>query len=275
VRLAALLPLLTAAVVTYWDVAAGLLRQWMDDANYAHGILVPPLAAWFAWRQRRALAAAPRAPNVLGLPIVGAGLALLVAGHAAAELFLTRVSLIVVIAGATLYLLGAGHLRILAFPIAFVALMVPLPAIVFNQITLPLQLAASTLGELALRAIGVAVRREGNVLELASMQLEVAEACSGIRSLVMLLTFAIAFGRLNDYPASRTVVLALSTVPVAVLANAARVVGTGYAAHAWGPDTAGGFLHGLSGALVFCVAVAVLLVVDRLVRESRVRGAHA
>jgi exosortase len=133
-----------------------------------------------------------------------------------------------------------------------------------NEITVPLQLAASTIGELVLRGAGVAVRREGNVLELAAMQLEVAEACSGIRSLTTLLAFALAFGRLCHYPPGRMCALAAGTLPVAVATNAARVAATGLAAHTWGKPAADGFLHSASGTLAFTAAVLVVLALDRL-----------
>lgn len=262
----ALLVLVAAGAITYWDVVAGLAHQWLTDDDYAHGFLVAPLALYFAWRSRAALLACPVRPNAGGLLIVAASLGLLVAGAAAAELFLARVSIVGVTVGCLVFLLGWRHVRILAFPLAFLLLMVPLPALVSNEITLPLQLAASTIGEIVLRGAGVAVRREGNVLELATMQLEVAEACSGIRSLVMLLTFVLAFGRLNDYSSRRMWALALVTVPVAVATNAARVAGTGFAAHSWGSATAEGLLHTASGTLAFTTAVIALLAIDRFLR---------
>jgi exosortase len=265
-RLLPLLLLAGAATITYWDVGVGLVRQWMTDDNYAHGFLVAPLAVYFAWRSRSALAACEVRPSAWGLLIVVCSLGLLVAGVAASEVFLARISLVGVIVGCTWYLLGAQCVRVLAFPLVFLLLMVPPPAIVLNEVTLPLQLTASTLGELVLRGAGIAVRREGNVLELASMQLEVAEACSGIRSLTMLMTFAIAFGRLCDYSPRRMWALAAGTIPIAVATNAARVAATGLAAHTWGKATADGFLHSASGTLAFAAALLVMLAVDRFVR---------
>jgi exosortase len=257
---------LAALAATYWTVGAGLVRQWATDDNYSHGFLVVPLALFFAWQRRDRLLRLDPAPDGRGLLLVGGGLLLLVAGIAGAELFLSRISIVPVVSGMVLFLLGRAHLRALTFPIAFLALMVPLPAIVFNQIAFPLQLIASSAGEVTLRAIGVPVLREGNMLELAALRLEVAEACSGIRSLVALLAVSLTCGQFGGYSTRRLWLLAVATAPVAVIANAARVAGTGVAAHYFGAAAAEGFLHTVSGALVFVVALAGLAALDRGIR---------
>ncbi len=251
-------------LAAYWDVGIGLVRQWASDDNYSHGFLIPPFAAYFAWQQRAALAAVPARPSLWGLSALVAAAALFVIGTVAAELFLARASLVLAVAGCIAFVGGLAHLRSLAFPVAFLLLMVPLPAVVFNQIAFPLQLLASEVGEVTLRAAGVTVLREGNVLELESMRLEVAEACSGIRSLVSLLAFALILGRFGGSSGGRLCVLAGATVPIAIVANAARVAGTGLAAHVWGKGVAEGALHTASGALVFFVAVAGLLALQRI-----------
>ena len=191
-------------------------------------------------------------------------LAIFLAGLLGAELFLTRISLIGVLAGSIWFLFGWRHLRLLAFPLLLLILMVPLPAMVFNQIAFPLQLFASRVGESALTMAGVPVLREGNVLELASTKLEVAQACSGIRSLVSLLTLGILLGKLTEPRLSVRVLLAFLTVPVAIMANAARVAGTGLAANWIGPEAADGFFHAFSGWLVFVAAFGLLLLAQRI-----------
>jgi exosortase len=195
--------------------------------------------------------------------VLGAGLAILLAGQLGAELFLTRVSMLVVLTGALLFLLGWGALRVLAFPLAFLILMIPIPAIIFNQIAFPLQLVASQAGAATLSMLSIPVLREGNVIILAHTSLEVAEACSGIRSLISLLTLGIVYGYFTDPRASVRVAIALATVPIAIVANAARVAGTGVAAHYYGPAAAEGFFHTFSGWLVFVVALALLFLLTR------------
>src|SRR4051794_1599975 len=257
---------LSAAVLAlYSGVLAGLTRQWATDDNYSHGFFVLPLALFFTWERRAALRAAVGRPSLAGLVLIAASLVLLLAGRLGAELFLTRVSLIGVLAGTVLYVWGREHLRILAFPIAFLALMVPLPAILFNKIALPLQLLASRVGETAIAAAGIPVVREGNVLQLPTRDLEVAEACSGIRSLVSLLMLGIVLGYFTEKRIGPRVIVALAAVPIAIAANAARVAGTGLASELVSPAAAEGFFHAFSGWLMFVVAFAGLLSVQRLI----------
>jgi exosortase len=208
--------------------------------------------------------AVPR-PSNLGIVVVLGSVAVLGAGVLGAELFLTRISILGVLAGIVLFLFGWQYLRILAFPLAFLLLMIPIPAIIFNQIAFPLQLLASRFGELALVIAGVPVLREGNVIVLSNTTLEVAEACSGIRSLISLLTLAIVYGYLVDKRTWTRVTLALASLPVAIIANGVRVAGTGIAAHYVGPEAAQGFFHEFSGWLVFVVAFVLLFAVQRLI----------
>ncbi len=253
-----------AFTFAYSAVAVGLVRQWSQDENYSHGFIVLPLALFFAWQRRNRLRSLPLRPHPVGLIVISIGLSMLAVGTLGAELFVTRVSAIVVVAGVIVFLAGATHLRVLALPLAFLFLMVPLPAIVFNQIAFPLQLLASRAGASALDLAGVPVLREGNVLVLANTTLEVAEACSGIRSLVSLLTLAVVLGQLVLRRRWTRVALALAAVPVAIVANAARVAGTGLAAHFWSPEAAEGFFHAFSGWIVFAAAFGVLLLLQRV-----------
>lgn len=256
-----------ALAVAYWSTIVDLVADWATDDNYSHGFLIVPLALYFVWERRKRLAAAPCAPSWLGLPVVLGGLALLVAGVLGAELFTARFSLIVVLAGTVLFVLGWTHLRVLAFPLAFLVLMIPLPSIIFNQIAFPLQLLASRFGEGVLQAAQVPVLREGNVMILADTTLEVAEACSGIRSLISLLTLGIVYGYFVDGRMWVRTVIALATIPIAILANGVRVAGTGLAAHYYGPEAAQGFFHTFSGWLVFLVAFVMLFAVVQLVQR--------
>jgi exosortase len=251
----------------YAPVISKLVHDWSHDENYSHGFLIVPLAAWFAWQQRDRLAAAAARPSMIGLLAICGALALVIVGRLGAELFLTRVSLLVIVAGAVLFLHGWHHLRVLTFPILFLLLMVPLPAIVFNQIAFPLQLLASRVGTAGIQACAVPVLREGNVIVLADTSLEVAEACSGIRSLVSLLTLGILYGYFTDPRPWMRTVIALSTIPIAIAANAARVTGTGVLAHYYGVEAATGFFHTFSGWLVFVVAFLLLFVVSRVLER--------
>jgi exosortase len=248
----------------YSGVFAGLLRHWRSDDNYSHGFLVPLLAAYFVWERRGALCSTPARQSTMGAVVIIVSLLVFLAGTFAAELFLTRISLIGVLAGCILFLLGRRHLTMLYFPLGFLLLMVPLPAILFNQIAFPLQLIASRAGELVIATAGVPVLREGNVLQLPTRTLEVAEACSGIRSLVSLLMLSILLGYFTERAISRRVLIALAAVPLAIIANGLRVAGTGLAAEWISPAAADGFFHSFSGWVVFLVACGGLLVLQRL-----------
>ncbi len=256
----------------YADVVPGLVRQWAADADYSHGFFVAPLAAFFVWERRTALAAAPIQPHAAGIALLAFSLCVFVAGRYGSELFLTRVSLIGVLAGLVLFLAGWAHLKLLAFPIAFLLLMIPLPAIVFNRVAFPLQVLASQLGEVVISASGVPVLREGNVLLLPGRALEVAEACSGIRSLLSLFMLAVVLGYFTERRAGPRIAIAIAAVPIAVIANATRVAGTGLASYWVSPAAADGFFHSFSGWLMFVVALGGLLLVHRLFEIARARA---
>jgi exosortase len=267
---------LTAAVLwLYRGTLSSLVHQWGSDDNYSHGFFVAPLALYFAWERRQALVRAPVRPGIGGAFLLTLSVIVWIAGLLGAELFLTRVSLVGVIAGLVWFVWGRQQLRVLAFPIAFLLLMVPLPALIFNQIAFPLQLLASRVGETAIAAVGIPVLREGNVLQLPSRSLEVAEACSGIRSLVSLLMLAIVLGYFTERRIGSRVLLACAAVPIAIVANAFRVAGTGIASEWISPAASEGFLHTFSGWLVFVAAFAALLCVQRAVRFAHWRPVRA
>jgi exosortase len=190
-------------------------------------------------------------------------MAMLLVGTFGAELFLSRVSLIVLMSGMVIFFLGCAMFRAVLFPLCFLILMIPIPAIVFSQITLPLQMLASKVAAGALPVCGVPVLREGNIINLPAMPLEVAQACSGIRSLMSLTTIAIIYGYLIERVTWVRVGLALASVPIAVAANGLRIVGTGLIVQYWDPDKAEGFFHIFSGWLVFVFSLLMLLALHR------------
>jgi exosortase len=249
----------------YHHVLAKLVHDWYVDENYSHGFLIIPIALYLVWERRKKLREAARAATLGGLIIVLGSMALLLAGILGSELFLTRISILGTIAGTVLFLYGWNHLKILLLPIAFLLLMIPIPAIIFNQITFPLQLLASRFGEMALLACQIPVLREGNVINLANTSLEVAEACSGIRSLISLLTLGIVYGYFTDSRIWVRIILALGTIPIAIAANGIRVAGTGIAAHYYGPEAAQGFFHSFSGWIIFVAAFIMMFILYRVI----------
>jgi exosortase len=258
--------LVCSFAVLHWQVMTTLVQDWVADDNYSHGFLIVPIAAYLVWERREKLSLLPVRPWSPGLVVVAGSLVVLLVGVLGAEEFLSRIAMLGTIAGGVLFVLGWGHLRALAFPLAFLLLMIPIPTIIFNHIAFPLQLVASKLGVLPLSVAGIPVLREGNVIVLSNTTLEVAEACSGIRSLVSLLTVGIVYGYFIDPRGGIRTAIALSTVPVAILANGLRVAGTGVAAHYYGAVAAQGFFHAFSGWLVFLAAFIMLFAIVRFLR---------
>ncbi len=264
VRPAVMFVAVASFLLLYAPIIVRLTQDWANDDNYSHGFLIVPLALYFAWERRARLARIVPAPTTLGLGVIVVGLTMLLGGLLGAELFLPRMSFIVVLVGGVLFLLGWRACRILALPLAFLLLMIPFPALIFNQVAFPLQLVASQFGETVLSTLGIPVLREGNVITLAHTTLEVAEACSGIRSLISLLTLGIVYGYFMDPRVGVRTTIALSTIPIAIIANGGRVAGTGVAAHYYGVAAAQGFFHTFSGWLVFAVAFGMLFAVTHL-----------
>jgi exosortase len=263
VRWVLLAALGVSLVALYGDVLIRLWRDWITDDNYSHGILVPPAIAWLLWRRRAALRAADIRPSYAGSLIVAVSLGMLITGHAAVEFFLTRLSLVGVAAGVVVQLAGWQHLRLAAFPLVLLVLAIPLPALLFNQIAFPLQLLASQFGVATLEAFAVPALREGNVIRLDAATLEVAEACSGVRSLVSLLTIVLFYGYIAQQGRLTRWMLALSILPIVIVANGLRVAGAGAAAHIYGAGAASGFLHTFSGWVFFGSSVVLLVAIER------------
>ena len=272
--------LLGAAVVAlYTPVIVGLVDQWYHDDNYSHGFIVPFLSVYLIWQRREVLQAISTQPSWFGLVVVLGTLGLLFLGRLGAELFLTRVALLGTIIGLLLYFAGGKMLRALAFPLAFLLLMVPLPAIIFTQIVFPLQLLASQFATISLEVINVVpILREGNLLVLPNYTIEVVEACSGIRSLMTLLTLALGYGYMVETSVVVRGFLAVAMVPIAVVSNGFRVVGSALVTHYWGPEVAEGFLHSFAGWVIFLVSTLMLLLAHSVVvwvRQWAGRGGTA
>lgn len=247
----------------YTPVVRHLVEQWWHDPNYSHGFFVPAFSLFVIWSERDRLRRLPLEPSWSGVLVLAFALVVLTAGILGAELFLSRFSFLVAIAGLVVLIYGWNHFRAVFFPWLFLLFMIPIPAIVFNQITFPLQLLASRAAAHALPLLGVPVLREGNIIQLPAMALEVAEACSGIRSLMSLATLAIIYGYLLETRTSIRVVLALASIPIAVIANSLRIVGTGLLVQYWDPDKAQGFFHAFSGWLIFVVSLVMLFLLHR------------
>jgi exosortase len=254
--------IISALVVTvYWHVVVKLIFAWLELPDYSHGVLVPIFSCYLIWSKRKTLLETKIEPTWTGVFVVAFALALLMLGEFGAVLFLSRISLIILCAGLVLGFGGWQLLKELRFALLVLLLAVPIPTIVFNQIALPLQSLASKLATALLHLMGVTALRLGNIIELPSMRLEVAEACSGIRSLVSLFTLAIFYGYFLEKTYFHRLVLALASIPIAIAANAVRIFGTGMCIQYWDSDTALGFFHQFSGWVMFLVSLGCLSIV--------------
>src|SRR5713226_2186417 len=304
-------PLAIAAALAfvYFTVLVKLGRDWWSDENYSHGLLVPFVIGYILWHERKRLAAAQIQPHVwLGVAGVGVSLVMLWAGVAGAELFVQRVSIVVMLGSVVIYFWGFRLLRLVAVPLSLLILSIPIPQIVFNKIAFPLQLFASRCAVGAMSLLEIPVLRQGNVIELMPLgastpkRLAVVEACSGIRSLMTLVTLAVVygyftrpksnsddddnnrpsgdprsqtggFGFLRSFTLWRSLILVIAAVPIAILTNALRVSGTGVLAHYYGTRVADGFFHSFSGWVIYIVAALLLFatgwVMDRVVRFAK------
>ncbi len=294
-----ILAITSALVFVYATVLAKLGHSWWTDENYSHGLLIPFIIGYIVWTQRDRFAQADQRPaTVMGLSAVLAALISLWGGTAGAELFMQRSSLVLMIVGVVLYFWGFALLRLVVVPLFLLLLAIPIPAIVFNKIAFPLQLFASRCAVWAMMVFDIPVLRQGNVIELMprgaieTKKLEVVEACSGIRSLMTLVTLAVVFAyfthprggtnsggeisssnlkppsfsvrlvaRLKSYAFWRSGVILLSAIPIAIFTNALRVSGTGVLAHYYGTKIADGFFHSFSGWVIYIVAFLMLFAV--------------
>jgi exosortase len=285
-----------ALLFVYFSVLRKLGYDWWTDENYSHGLLIPIVIGYILWSERERFSRETSRPSFLwgGLIVVFAMLSLWV-GTAGAELYVQRMSLVLMLVGVTIYFWGWRLLRLLMVPLGLLILAIPIPAILFNKIAFPLQLFASRCAVWAMRLFDIPVLRQGNVIELMpkgareTKKLEVVEACSGIRSLMTLVTLAVVFAyftrpksndgdgggllsRVKSYGFWRSVILVVSAVPIAILTNALRVSGTGVLAHYYGTEVADGFFHSFSGWVVYILAFMLLFAVGWLLDRVGKRG---
>jgi exosortase len=251
-------------LICYGPVLLRLGNDWIIDEDMGHGFFVPAIALYLVWLKHDDLLAASYKPFLPGIILVVLGALQLMAATLGVELFLARTASIVSLTGVVLTLGGFRLVRDLAFPLFLLVFMIPLPAIIYNQITFPLQLLASQIAEQTLTLVGIPVLRDGNILQLPSQRLSVVEACSGIRSLLSLSFLSLVYGFFFDKKIWMRWVLLVLTVPIAISANAFRVTVTGVLSEV-NPELASGIFHSLEGWVIFMIALVLLVIAHRLV----------
>jgi len=251
-------------VIAYFPVLKHLVEQWSTDEDVGHGFFVPVVAAYVAWQHRDELLAIECKPAWWGLAVMLWGALQGYLGALGAELFLQRTAFLISLVGLLLVVGGTKLVRALAFPLLLLPFMIPIPAVIYNQITFPLQLFASRVAETVLGWLGIPVLRDGNILELASQKLSVAEACSGIRSLLSLSFLSLVYSYFFDKRIWMRWVLLVCTIPIAILANSGRVTITGILSE-YDAELAHGFFHSLEGWIIFVIALAMLIALHGLI----------
>ncbi len=264
-----LLLLSALVLVLYGRVLVSMAQQWWSDPNYGHGFLVPVFAAYILWRTRSRRHKVPIHTSNWGLPIMLFAIGLLILGTLGSEHFTARISLLFLLCGTVMFLFGWHVLRSVAFPIGYLIFMIPLPAIIYYQLTFPLQLLASRLGASGLVALGVPTVREGNLLILPNVTLEVVEACSGVRSLLSLLAAVVGYVYLAEPITWKRCILVAATVPIVIVSNGLRLVATGVLSFFLGPRVDSGLAHTGLGLAFFALAFLSILLVHKLLRRFK------
>jgi exosortase len=259
-----------AAAILYLPVLAGLVTQWARDGDAAYGALVAGGAALLFVQRRSRVRSLPRDGSNAGIAVLAAACVIYMVGTLAADVFLVRLSLPVMVVGSVLFLAGPHHVRALAAPLALLFVAIPLPSALVTELTMPLQLMASRCAALLLTGVGVPVVRDGNVLTLDYITLQVAEACSGMRSLVTLAALVAMYAAVRELPLRRFVILAAATVPVALVGNGLRVAVTAVLAAWIGAEATRGAVHDATGWVAFVLMAAALHGSDSFLNRFRV-----
>ncbi len=264
--------LLAFFAVIYAPVIVDLVLDWNADDNYSHGFLIIPISAFLIWQKRKTLSEIHLETCKWGLLLVAGSLILLLIGVAGAEFFTTRVSMVGLLASVILYLTGWRYTREIWFPIAFLLFMIPVPYILYYSATFPLQLFGSKVAAVAIGLLGIPHLRQGNIIHLPdNYSLEVAEACSGLRSLVTLLALAALLAYWTQNNKYKSIILFLAAIPIAIGANVFRISVTAIGAYGISRKIAEDFLHELSGTIVFLFSLVCLLILSSLLRATRWR----
>lgn len=251
------------AIILYAGTAADLATEWWTQPEASYGMLIPPVAAFIAYTRRGITLSAPAETDAQGLWLTAFACLLLTAGGLAAEFFITRLSMVLLLAGLTWTFWGWPRFRTLAFPYLLLVTMIPIPSIIYNQIAAPLQLFASTVATSLAQAAGISIFRDGNIIHLANTSLGVAEACSGLHSLSAMVVAALLLGYIEEASYLGRFLIVLFSVPLAIAVNVVRITGTAILAD-YKLEYAMGFYHSFSGWLVFILGFGSLWALGRL-----------
>lgn len=261
--------LLVLIAAVYHQIVYRMGLQWFNDENYSHGFLVPIIAAYFFYQKRHEIFQTEARPSILGAYALGLWAIMFILGSYASEYFVMRSSLIVLFGALTLFYFGAEVLKRMALPIGYLFLMVPIPYIIYDSFAFPLKLFVTKVSVIALKLMGIVVLREGNIIMFPNIVLEVADACSGMRSIMSLLALSVAVAFVGNFSTARKWIIVASAIPIAIITNAGRVIVTGVLSQFFGAAAAEGFFHEFAGLAVFVFAMAMLIGLAALLRRKK------
>ncbi len=253
-----------AALALYAPVIAGMAADWIEFPSLSHGFAIPLISAYLLWSKRHLLAEAPIQGSIVGLPVVVLALGMLVIGSLAGESFIARLSLPMALLGTVLFLMGAQITRHAWVAIAYLAFMIPFPYLTLKAVTYQSRLFDAGLTATVLGWLGVPVLRDGVMLQLPNMTLEVADECSSVPAIAALLALGAAYSQLQARPTWIRAVLTLAAAPLGLLSNIIRLVLTSLGAYYFGPIALNNEIHKFNGTTVFLATVVLLVMLDAL-----------
>lgn len=255
------IPLILLFFGLYYQIIFYMVKDWYNDSNYSHGFLIPFISAYIIWKNKEKISRIKIKEDSLGFLIILVGLVLYILGVTGAEFFTMRFSMIPVMLGIVYCLCGREMAKNVLVPVGFLVCMIPIPSILFNVVAFPLKLFAANIATNVIQFLSIPVVRDGNIIHLTDMTLEVADACSGIRSLMSMIALGVAYAYLFQNSVIKRLILVLFIVPITITANVVRVTGTGILSHYVGPAAAQGFFHEFAGIFIFMVAFAMFIAV--------------
>lgn len=259
-------------IMLYSPVFPDLFHMWFKYNNNSHGILVPCISLFLVWRQRGKIHWDEIQQSNTGLAVIIISLFLYIVGYAGGIEVLPRLTIVTTLIGLVLYNWGYKIFTKMAFPLLFLFFMVPVPVSIVNQVTLPLQLWVTDVSMFIISSLSITVLQEGNILHFANASLEVAEACSGIRSLTAYIMLGFLFAYLMHGTYLRRSLMIFLAIPLSFFVNILRVTGTGILAHFYGSRVARGFLHEFSGLTVFAVGFILLFIIFTVLDKRGLSG---
>lgn len=258
IELIQLVIIIILLILLYASIIKGMIIDWYNDPNYSHGFIIPIITAYIIYERRGKFKNVTNKPDIRGLFLIFFGLGMLIIGTVGSEQFTMRLSIVPLSLGIIWLNFGILYFKLTLFPILYLIFMIPLPYLIYDQISLPLKNISARFATFSLQLFNIPVFRDGNIIELSNTKLEVADACSGIRSLISLLALSVIFSYVTQESILKRYILIIFTIPIAIFTNMLRVSGTGILAHFFGEKVAQGFFHTFSGWLIFLAAIGCL-----------------